>query len=112
MIERLSSALFLLAATLAVTGLPTVALAAEQEEAEYLCVKDLKAPHEGQSMACYTDNGCSYVESIGGEPLRDYDRESVPFALGREKIEGIVTSSAGIMKKIAEFGYKCEKLYE
>jgi hypothetical protein len=49
------------------------------------------------------------VKSIGGDPIRSYDVESVPYALGREKIEGIVTSSDAIIKKILGFGYTCKK---
>ena len=67
-------------------------------------------PYEDRVMACYSDNGCKYVESIGADPIRNYDRVSVSYALGRGKIEGIVTSSAEIMKKIREFGYKCKPL--
>jgi hypothetical protein len=77
---------------------------------EFLCLKDLDAPLEGLSIACYTPAGCAFVETRKAEPLPDYDRESVPYALGREKIEGIVTSSSAIMKKIGEFGYACRKL--
>lgn len=79
-------------------------------EAESLCLKDLDAPLEGLAIACYTEAGCAFVEAQKADPLPDYDRESVPYALGREKIEGIVTSSPAIMKKIREFGYACRKL--
>lgn len=94
-------------AAIATLGLGTAALAAD---AEFLCLKDLKAPLEGLSIACYTENGCAFVEAQKAEPLPDYDQDSVAYALGREKIEGIVTSSAPIMKKIKEFGYACRKL--
>jgi Protein of unknown function (DUF3828) len=85
------------------------AAAGSNTEIEYLCVKDHSKSYQGLVMACYSDTGCKYVQSIGGEPIRDCDRDSVPYALGREKIEGIVTSSAPIMKKIGEFGYECKK---
>ena len=95
----------------AVTGLSSGRLvAAPNDEIEYLCVKDHGKSYKDLVMACYSDNGCKYIESIGGEPIRDYDRVSVPYALGRGKIEGIVTSSAEIMKKIRGFGYKCTPL--
>ncbi len=94
-------------AAIATLGLGTAALAADTE---FLCLKDLKAPLEGLSIACYTEKGCAFVEAQKAEPLPDYDQESVPYALGREKIEGIVTSSASIMKKIKEFDYACRKL--
>lgn len=86
------------------------AAAAPSAAPEFLCLKDLKAPLDGLSIACYTEAGCAYVEAQKAEPLPDYDQESVPYALGREKIEGIVTSSEPIMKKIREFGYSCRKL--
>ncbi|SFV29650.1 hypothetical protein [Hyphomicrobium facile] len=59
------------------------------------------------AVACYSDQACAYVEQHKGEALRDYDETSVVAALGREKIEGIVTSSAPIMKKIKGYGYNC-----
>ena len=77
---------------------------------EFLCLKDLKASLEGLPIACYSESGCAYVEAQKAEPLPDYDQESVAYALGREKIEGIVTASEPIMKKIKGFGYSCRKL--
>ena len=50
-----------------------------------------------------------FVEKLGAETLPDYDTESVAAALGREKIEGIVTSSEPIMKQITGDGYICKK---
>lgn len=95
----------------AVCGAPALSETAPPGPAtEFLCLKDLKASLDGLSIACYTEAGCAYVEAQKAEPLPDYDQESVPYALGREKIEGIVTSSAPIMKKIQEFGYACRKL--
>jgi hypothetical protein len=79
-------------------------------EPEFLCLKNLDAPLTGLSVACYTEVGCAYVQKNAGEPVPDYDQESVPYALGREKIEGIVTSSHPIMTKIKEFGYACKPL--
>jgi hypothetical protein len=103
-----ASALFVAMRLAAVPAL--VAPAAAKDDVEQLCVKDHGKSYQDLAIACYSDAGCKYVEKIGGEPLRDYDRESVPFALGREKIEGIVTSSAVIMKQIAGYGYKCKAL--
>ena len=109
--KTLSGSTFFRLLIVAVTGLSSGGLAAAaNDEIEYLCVKDHSKTYEHLVMACYSDNGCKHVESIGGEPIRDYDRVSVPYALGRGKIEGIVTSSAEIMKKIRGFGYKCTPL--
>jgi hypothetical protein len=101
------AALVMLASSIAITA---ETKAAPSAAPEFLCLKDLKAPLDGLSIACYTEAGCAYVEAQKADPLSDYDQESVPYALGREKIEGIVTSSEPIMKKIREFGYACRKL--
>ncbi len=100
---RVDLALVVLVASVTAPALAT-------DGTEFLCLKDLNAPLEGLSIACYSQTGCAFVEAQKAEPLPDYDQESVPYALGREKIEGIVTSSAAIMKKIGEFGYTCRKL--
>ncbi len=62
---------------------------------EFLCLKkeSLYGPYEGLAIACYSQSGCAFVEKLGAETLPDYDTTSVAAALGREKIEGIVTSS-------------------
>jgi hypothetical protein len=99
-----------LAAAVALASLAGITTAATAEAPEFLCLKDLRAPLEGLSIACYTEVGCAFVEARKADPLPDYDQESVAYALGREKIEGIVTSSGPIMKKIKEFGYACRKL--
>lgn len=77
---------------------------------EFLCVKDHSKPFEGYVIACYSDAGCNLAQARGAEPVRDYDKASVAAALGREKIEGIVTDSAPIMKKIRGYGYDCRKV--
>ena len=51
----------------------------------------LYGPYEGLAVACYYGRGCAFVEKLGAETLPDYDTASVAAALGREKIEGIVT---------------------
>ncbi len=78
---------------------------------EQICLKgnDLAALDD-LAIACYSDQACAYVEQHNGEALRDYDETSVAAALGREKIEGIVTSSEPIMKQIKGYGYSCVPL--
>jgi hypothetical protein len=78
---------------------------------EFLCLKkeSLYGPYESLAIACYSQSGCAFVEKLGAETLPDYDTESVAAALGREKIEGIVTSSEAIMKQIKGYGYICKK---
>ena len=79
---------------------------------EFLCLKkeSLYGPYESLAIACYTPSGCAFVEKLGAETLPDYDTESVAAALGREKIEGIVTSSEPVMKQIKGYGYICKKV--
>lgn len=78
---------------------------------ELICLKSGDpAALDEQAIACYSDQSCAYVEEHNGEALRDYDETSVAAALGREKIEGIVTSSEPIMAKIKGYGYSCVPL--
>lgn len=81
-----------------------------QFAAEFFCLKQIYGPYEGLAIACYSDAGCDFVEKLGAEPLPDYDQASVAAALGREKIEGIVTSSAAIIKEVESYGYTCRKV--
>lgn len=81
------------------------------DTAESICLKSHESSSlEDMAIACYSDNGCAYVEGQKGETLRDYDEASVAAALGREKIEGIVTSTASIIKQITGYGYSCKTL--
>ena len=91
---------------------PPAKEAASPPATEFLCLKkeSLYGPYENLAVACYTDRGCAFVEKLGAETLPDYDTESVAAALGREKIEGIVTSSEPIMKQITGYGYICKKV--
>ena len=78
---------------------------------ELICLKSGDpASLDELAVACYSDQACAYVEQHKGEALRDYDEASVAAALGREKIEGIVTSSAPIIKQIKGYGYICVSL--
>lgn len=78
---------------------------------DFICLKAHESPSlEEMAVACYSDSGCTYVEDQKGEAIRDYDEASVAAALGREKIEGIVTSSVPIMKQITGYGYSCKPL--
>jgi hypothetical protein len=79
-----------------------------QSDPEFLCLKQIYGPYEGLAIACYSSEGCDFVEKLGAESLPDYDQASVAAALGREKIEGIVTSSAAIIKEIKSYGYTCK----
>lgn len=96
---------------LAAVALLSTIVPASAGSPELICLKSGDpASLDELAVACYSDQGCAYVEQHGGEALRDYDLKSVAAALGREKIEGIVTSSAPIMKKIKGYDYTCTPL--
>ena len=97
--------------TLAAIVLLGTLLPANAASPEQICLKaGAPASLDELAIACYSEQGCAYVEAHHGEALRDYDETSVAAALGREKIEGIVTSSEPIMKKIEGYGYSCVPL--
>lgn len=97
-------------ALVAVVLLSAVA-SASAASPELICLKsEDPASLDELAIACYSDQACAYVEQHKGEALRDYDETSVAAALGREKIEGIVTSSAPIIKQIKGYGYNCVPL--
>lgn len=83
---------------------------ASASDTEFFCVKDAETKFDDNTtIACYSDAGCAYAEKLGAYVARDYDVKSVASALGREKIEGIVTTSEPIMKKIKDYGYVCKE---
>ncbi len=77
---------------------------------EHVCITATQASYDGETIACYSDAGCRHAERMGGEPVRDYDETSAPFALARGKIAAIVTSSARLMNSIAKAGGRCTPL--
>jgi hypothetical protein len=78
---------------------------------EQVCIKGKQATYAGETIACYSDAGCHYAESMGDEPIRDYDVSSAPYALARGKIAAIVTSSPGLAKKVPELGGTCARAH-
>lgn len=64
---------------------------------------------KGDTVACYSDEGCRLATSLGGDPVRDFDEDSAPFALARGKIAAIVTSSTALMQRIRKAGGSCRK---
>ena len=68
-----------LACTLASSGV-TAAIG------EQICTHG-QYPEKGDTVACYSDAGCSFAASTGAESIRDYALDSAPFALARGKIE-------------------------
>jgi hypothetical protein len=88
-----------------------LALPAQAAGAEFFCAKpETKSWDDNTTVACYSDAGCAYAAQLGAYVARDYDLKSVVAALGREKIEGVVTSSTPITTAIKRFGYVCEQL--
>lgn len=81
---------------------------ARADKAELVCInpKD-DPPGPDTTVACYSDKGCAVAESFGAEPIRDYDKESAPFALARGKISAIVTAAQDIIKTAEANGAVC-----
>lgn len=67
-------------------------------------------PGPDTTAACYSDSGCAFAESLGAEPIRDYDVGSAPFALARGKISAIVTTSKDVIKTAEANGAKCNPI--
>lgn len=86
---------------------------AAENAAEVLCTnpKD-DPPGPDTTVACYSDTGCAIAESLGAEPVRDYDVGSAPFALARGKISAIITTSKDLIKTAQANGAKCEPAYK
>lgn len=99
-----SRCLFALALVLATADIEQV----QAGPGEMLCINPkLRDPIQGSTIACYTDAGCKFATSLGGEPIRDFDPASAPFALARGKIGAIVTSSTALIDKTKEVGGTC-----
>ena len=94
--------------TCGLLGATFVSVSAVAAPDELLCTHGA-APVKGDTAACYSDAGCSFVASLGADPIRDFEQDSAPFALARGKITGIVTSSAPLIKKIKQVGGSCRK---
>lgn len=89
----------------------SMALPVEAADLELFCAKPATiAWDDSTTIACYSDSGCAYAESLGAYVARDYDLKSVVAALGREKIDGVVTSSSAIVDAVKGFGYACAPL--
>ncbi len=84
------------------------AIAAEPA-VETICInpKD-DPPGPDTTVACYSDSGCALAETLGAEPIRDYDVGSAPFALARGKISAIIATSKDLIKTAQANGAKCQ----
>src|SRR5262245_25652481 len=56
---------------------------------EQFCTHGGQDPQKGDSVACYSDDGCRFAASLGAEPVRNFSPSSTPFALARGKITGM-----------------------
>ncbi len=65
-------------------------------------------PGPDTTVACYSDAGCALAETLGAEPIRDYDVGSAPFALARGKISAIIATSKDLIKTAQANGAKCQ----
>ncbi len=65
-------------------------------------------PGPDTTVACYSDASCALAESLGAEPIRDYDVGSAPFALARGKISAIIATSKDLIKTAQANGAKCQ----
>ena len=77
---------------------------------EMVCITAKQASYVGESIACYSDTGCSQAEAMGGDAILNYDVQSAPYALARGKIAAIITTSPQLIEKIRTVGGKCTKL--
>jgi hypothetical protein len=77
---------------------------------EHFCTKAPLASWKDAAIACYSDRSCAFVKARGGDPIPDYDAKSVSAALGRGKIEGILTPSSAIAAAGRKFGYACHRI--
>lgn len=94
------------------SGTALVQHAVADNTAEVICTnpKD-DPPGPDSTVACYSDTGCAIAESLGAEPVRDYDAASAPFALARGKISAIIATSTDLIKTAQANGAKCEPAY-
>ena len=83
-------------------------IVAAENAAEIICTnpKD-DPPGPDTTVACYSDAGCALAETLGAEPIRDYDVGSAPFALARGKISAIIAASKDLIKTAEANGAKC-----
>lgn len=78
---------------------------------QFMCINSKQGqPEKGDTIACYSDEDCRYAVALGGEPIRDFDPASAPFALARGKISAIVTSSPKLIDETEKAGGACHPL--
>jgi hypothetical protein len=97
-------------AAIGTIGLISNASAQSGKASEYFCTKAPLASWKDAAIACYSDRSCALVKARGGDPIPDYDTKSVSAALGRGKIEGILTPSSEVASGGRKFGYTCQKI--
>ena len=86
------------------------ALHASASEIEQVCLKSELSSVTGETIACYSDAGCKYAQQLGGEPVRDFDVGSAPYALARGKIAAIISNNSPLLEAIRKVGAVCTPL--
>ena len=77
---------------------------------EYYCTFGKGEIANGDTAACYSDDGCAYVVKLGADPIRDFDQASAPYALARGKIVAIVTRFPALIQKVKSLGGACRNV--
>ena len=95
---------------IAAVALAPFALGARAAQREQFCTYGKAGDIKGETIACYSEAGCKFAASLGGDPIADYDVGSAPFALARGKIAGIVTSSPQLIAQVKKVQGKCRPL--
>ena len=89
---------------LSLTPIPAAA------SSEYYCTFGKGKILNGDTAACYSDDGCTYIVKLGADPIRDFDQASAPYALARGKIAAIVTGFPALVQKVESLGGACRSI--
>lgn len=79
---------------------------------DFVCKLKPTKNYADTTIACYSDAGCARAANLGGEPIRDFDQESAPFALARGKISAIISDSEAMIAAAEKAGANCAKAEE
>lgn len=74
---------------------------------EYYCTFGKGKIMNGDTAACYSDDGCAYIVKLGADPILDFDQASAPYALARGKIVAIVAPFPALVQKVKRLGGAC-----
>lgn len=77
---------------------------------EYYCTIGKGKIVNGDTAACYSDEGCAYIVKLGADPIRDFEQASAPYALARGKIVAIVARFPALVQKVKSLGGVCRNI--